>query len=129
MTFKSCAPFTNCIVQINNTQTDNAKVLGIVMPMYNLIEYSVSYAKTSGGVWQHHKNDLNDSIRDSESFKLKARITAEMHLINCVVTYSTSSWVFKITDTKPYVPVITLSTHDKITTTIEIRIQTNNQLE
>ena len=41
--FKNCAPFTNCISEINNTQVDNAKDLDIVMPMYNLIEYSDNY--------------------------------------------------------------------------------------
>ena len=35
--FKNCAPFTNCISEINNTQVDNAKDIDIVMPMYNLI--------------------------------------------------------------------------------------------
>ena len=38
--FKNCAPFTYCISKINNTQTDNAEHIDIVMPMYNLIEYS-----------------------------------------------------------------------------------------
>ena len=38
--FKNCAPFTNCISEINNTQVDNAKDIDIVMPMYNSIEYS-----------------------------------------------------------------------------------------
>ena len=42
--FKNCAPFTNCISEISNTQTDNAKDIDIVMPMYNLIEYSNSYS-------------------------------------------------------------------------------------
>ena len=45
--FKNCAPFTNCISEINNTQIDNAKDTDIVMPMYNLIEYSDNYAKTT----------------------------------------------------------------------------------
>ena len=48
--FKNCAPFTNCISEINNTQVDNAKDIDIVMPMYNLIEYSNNYAKTSGSL-------------------------------------------------------------------------------
>ena len=47
---KNCAPFTNCIGEINNTQIDNAKDIDIVMPMYNLIEYSDNYAKTSGSL-------------------------------------------------------------------------------
>ena len=45
--FKNCAPFINCISEINNTQIDNAKDIAIVMPMYNLIEYSDNYSKTS----------------------------------------------------------------------------------
>ena len=36
--FKNCAPFTNCINKINNTQIDNAEYTDIVMTMYNLIE-------------------------------------------------------------------------------------------
>ena len=42
--FKNCAPFINYISEINNTQIDNAKDTDIVMPMYNLIEYSDNYA-------------------------------------------------------------------------------------
>ena len=53
--FKNCAPFTNCISKINNTQIDNAEYIDIVMPMYNLIEYSDSYSKTSGSFWQYCK--------------------------------------------------------------------------
>ena len=54
--FKNCAPFTNCISEINNMQTDNAEDIDIVMPMYNLIEYSDNYAKTTGSLWQYCKN-------------------------------------------------------------------------
>ena len=48
---KNCAPFNNCISEINNTQLDNAKDIDIVMPMYNLIEYSDNYTKTCGSLW------------------------------------------------------------------------------
>ena len=47
--FKNCAPFTNRISKINNTQIDNAEYID-VMPMYNLIEYSDNYSKTSGSL-------------------------------------------------------------------------------
>ena len=43
--FKNCAPFTDCISEINNTQIDNAKDIDVVMPMYHLIEYSDNYSK------------------------------------------------------------------------------------
>ena len=46
--FKNCAPFTNCVSEINNTQMDNYKDIDIIMPMYKLIEYLYNYAKTSG---------------------------------------------------------------------------------
>ena len=48
--FKNGAPFTNWISEINNTQVENAKDIDIVMSMYNLIEYSDNYAKTSGSL-------------------------------------------------------------------------------
>ena len=54
--FKNGAPFINCISEINNTQVYNAKDIDIVMPMYNLIEYSDNYAKTSGNLWQYCKD-------------------------------------------------------------------------
>ena len=42
--FKNCAPFTDCISEINNNQIDNAKDIDAVMPMYNLIEYNDKYS-------------------------------------------------------------------------------------
>ena len=46
--FKNCAPFTNCINRINNIQVDDAHDIDVVMSVYNLIEYSDHYLKTSG---------------------------------------------------------------------------------
>ena len=149
--FKNFAPFTICISQISNTEIDNCKDIDIVMPMYNLIEYSDNYAKTSGSLWQYYRYEPNDNLADSESFKSKIKITGktpddgnekdvevmvplkylsnfwrtlEIPLINCeiklmltwsstcVVTNSTGVGAFAITDTKLYVPVVTLSTQD-----------------
>ena len=153
--FKNCAPFINCISEIDNTQIDNAKNIDIVMPMYNLIEYSDNYAKTSGCLWQYFRDDDGDSdnigIEDSKSFKSRVKITGktpnndnekdveimvplkylsnfwrtlEMPLINCevnliltwsstcVITNSGGAGIFAITDTKLYVPVVTLSTQE-----------------
>ena len=50
-------PAGRCISRINNTEIDNAKDIDIVMPMYNLIEYSDNYSKTSGSLWQCNKYD------------------------------------------------------------------------
>ena len=84
--FKNYAPLINCISEINNTQVDNAKDIDIVMPMYNLIEYSNNNAKSSGCIltWSS----------------------------TCVITNSTGAGSFTITDTKLYVPVVTLLTED-----------------
>ena len=73
--FKNCALFTKCISIINGTEIDHAQDIGIVMPMYNLIEYSDNYSKTFGSLWQYQKDDLNDNITQSESFKSKTKIT------------------------------------------------------
>ena len=75
VTFKNCAPFTKCISRINNTDIDNAHDIDIVMPMYNLIEYSDNYSETSGSLWQYYQDDPNDNLTDSESFKSKVKIT------------------------------------------------------
>ena len=77
VTFKNCAPFTKCISRTNNTDIDNAKDIDIVMPMYNLIEFSDNYSKTSGSLWKYYKNEPNDNIADSESFKSKVKITGK----------------------------------------------------
>ena len=45
------------------------------MPMYNLIEYSDNYAKTSGSLWQYYRDEPNNNLADSESFKFKVKIT------------------------------------------------------
>ena len=52
---------------------DNAQDIDIVMPMYNLMEYSDNYSKTSGSLWQFYKYDLNNTTSDSESFKSKIK--------------------------------------------------------
>ena len=76
-TFKNCAPFTNCISRINNTDIENAHDIDIVMSMCNLIEYGDNYSKTSGSLWQYYSNEPNDNIADSKSFKSKVKITGK----------------------------------------------------
>ena len=85
--FKNCAPFTNCISKINNTQIDNTEYIDIVMPMYNLIEYSNNYSKTSGSLWQYCKEILAvnhagnivdfDGTNTTDSFNFKTKITGQ----------------------------------------------------
>ena len=48
--FKNRSPFTNCLSEINNTQMDNGQEIDVVMPMYNVIEYTDGYSKISGNL-------------------------------------------------------------------------------
>ena len=81
VTFKNWAPFTKCINRINNIEIDNAKDIDIGMPMYNLIEYSDNYSKPSGSLWQYYKNDPDDNMADSESFKYKVKSQEKLLMI------------------------------------------------
>ena len=49
--FKNCASFTRCAAHINDKHVETAEILDIIMPMYNLIEYSDSYADSSGSLY------------------------------------------------------------------------------
>ena len=69
VTFKNSAPFNNCKSETYNPEIDNANDINIVMPMYNLIEYSDNYSKTSGSFWQYYRDEPNDNLKDSEYFK------------------------------------------------------------
>ena len=73
---KNCAPFTDYISEINNRQTDNAKY-DVVIKMYNLIEYSNNYLITSGSLWQYYRDDPDNNITESGSFKYKIKITGK----------------------------------------------------
>ena len=85
--FKNCASFTECISRINNAQVDYAKCIDIIMSMYNLIEYSDNYSKTSGSLWKYCKDipDVNDNgdivyfngANATDSFNFKTKITAQ----------------------------------------------------
>ena len=55
--FKNCAPFTDCISKINNTQIDNAKNIDVIMPTYKLIEYSDNYSQASRSLWQFYTDE------------------------------------------------------------------------
>ena len=83
---KNGAPFISCISKINNVLIDNAENLyiDIVMSMYNLVEYSKGYSKTTGSLWNYYRNELtsdtngnnnfNKNVVSSKSFKYKTSI-------------------------------------------------------
>ena len=80
LVFENNAPFINCISKINGVKIDNAEDLDVVMPMYNLLEYSKNYRKTTGSLWNYYRNEpnsginngINYSIMGSKSFDYKA---------------------------------------------------------
>ena len=76
LAFKNNAPFINCISKINGIKIDNAEDLDVVMPMYNLLEYSKNYRKTAGSLWNYYRDEPSGILSsDSESFKYKTSIT------------------------------------------------------
>ena len=185
LNLKNNAPFVSCILKINNILIDNAEDLEIVMPLYNLLEYSKNYKKTTGSFWNYYRDKPNKQsigggnaaikylIRNSKSFDYKTSITGKLEgnnpekeveivvplkflsnfwralnmlLINCeinlILTWSKNcvltskatrnkfigtgtdenpqfpeinnptNATIEITDTKLYVPVVTLSRKD-----------------
>ena len=67
----------NCISEINNSQIDNGKYVDVVVPLYNVIEYSHNCSETRGSLWQYYRDYPNDNIAQSESFKYKIKITGK----------------------------------------------------
>ena len=179
LAFKNNSPFANCISKINGVLIDITEDLDVLMPMYNLLEYSKNYRKTTGSLWNYYRNEPSDPLfSSSESFEYKTSITGNTYnvgddeddydaekvgkneteiviplkhlsnfwrtlnipLINCeielILTWSKNCVLadmtvrdagnnndppaivaptgleFQITDTKLYVPVVTLSTEN-----------------
>ena len=52
VTFKNYAPFTKCMIRINNGDIHNSQDIDIVIPIYNLIDYSDNCSKTWGSLRQ-----------------------------------------------------------------------------
>ena len=83
-------PFISCISKINGVLVENAEDLDIVMPMYNLLEYSKNYSKTCASLWNCYRDELTDETNDnngpnknvinSRSFKYKTSITGSTYV-------------------------------------------------
>ena len=168
LAFKNNAPFINCITKINGIKIDNVEDLEVVMPMYNLLEYSKNYKKKkTGGLWNYYRDQPSEPLStNSEFFKYKMSIVGktpqdndsltdvevavllkhlsnfwrslDVPLINCEVEImltqsknrvladmtvdadadpaivAPQGATFKITGTKLYVPVVTLSKGNNI---------------
>ena len=78
------APFVSYITRINGELIEDADDLDIVMPMYNLLEYSKNYRKTTGSLYNYYRDELNDdanlnnfannNVVSSNAFKYKTKI-------------------------------------------------------
>ena len=78
LAFKNNAPFINCISKISGVKIDNAEDLDVVLSMYNLLEYSKNYRKTTGSVWNYYRDEPSNPLSsNSESFKYKTSITGK----------------------------------------------------
>ena len=86
LAFKNNASFMKCISKINVVLIDNAEDLDVVIPMYNFLDYSKNYRKTTGSLWNYYRDEPNiypdnnynqNSITNSESFKYKTSITGK----------------------------------------------------
>ena len=86
LAFKDKALIISCISKINNTLIDNEEDLGIVVPMYNLIEYSKNCKKITGSLYNYYRDELNSgtegtinySIEDSKSSDYKTSNTGKL---------------------------------------------------
>ena len=91
---KNNAPFISCITRINGELIEDADDLDIVMPMYNLLEYSKNYRKTIGSLYNYYRDELtndgndnfaNRDVVNSEAFKYKNKITGNTYNVNSTI--------------------------------------------
>ena len=75
LAFKDCAPFSKCMTKVDETTIVAAEHLDLVMPMYNLIEYSSNHSETTGNLWFYSKHEAAnfdaDIVNDNNKFKAK----------------------------------------------------------
>ena len=89
---KNNAPFVSCITRINGELIEDADDLDIVMPIYNLLEYSKNYRKTIGSLYNYYRDELSDVADDnnfdnikvvnSEAFRYKNKIIGNTYNVN-----------------------------------------------
>ena len=87
LALKNCAPFTKRNLEINDEHVDTAENLDLVMPMYNLIEYSDNYQDSSAMLYQYKRheppdNNVNLTADNSTSFKYKVNLLGTIDAAN-----------------------------------------------
>ena len=93
---KNSAPFSNCVLEINNQLIEDAQDLEIVMLIFNLLYCSKNFRKTTGSFWNYYPDksssgydhEYNEtqrifhSIKDSESFNYKTKLVDTLLGVN-----------------------------------------------
>ena len=92
---KNNAPFISCITRINGELIEDADDLDIVMPMYNVLEYSKNYTKTIGSLYNYYRDELsydndnynfgNIKVVNSKAFKYKNKIIGDTYDVNSTI--------------------------------------------
>ena len=92
LALKNCAPFTKCNLEINDEHVDTAENLDIVMPTYNLIEYSDNYQDSSATLYQYKRDEppKDDAVADltannSDSFNYKIKLLGDRNVVGGIV--------------------------------------------
>ena len=86
---KNNAPFVSCMTKTNNEFIEDADDLDVVIPMYNLLEYSKNYRKTIGSLYNYYRDELdndanlddnvNNNVVSSNTFKYKNKVTGNTY--------------------------------------------------
>ena len=92
---KNNGPFISCITRINGELIEDADDLDIVMPMYNLLEYSKNYRKTIGSLYNYYRHELSDdtnndnfaniNVVNSEVFKYKNKVIGNTYNVDSTI--------------------------------------------
>ena len=92
---KNNAPFVSCITRINGELIEDADDLDIVMPMYNLLEYSKNYGKAIGSLYNYYRDELNDdadnnnfannNVVSSNTFNYKNKIIVNTYNVSSTI--------------------------------------------
>ena len=91
LALRNCAPFTKCNLEINDGHVDTAENLDIVMPMYNLIEYSDHYQDSSATLYQYKRDEPSEGdpipnlvVNNSSSYKYKVEFLGDPVVANII---------------------------------------------
>ena len=92
---KNNAPIVSCITRINNELIEDADGLNIVIPMYNLLEYSKNYRKIIDSLYNYYRDELNDdanlnkfannNVVSSNSFQYKNKIIGNTYNVDSTI--------------------------------------------